>query len=256
MPWTIAHAAAVLPLRRAAGERLSFAALCIGSFSPDFGYYLPMADRSGLAHTPVGIALVCVPSGLALWVLLRWLHAPLAELLPQPHRDALRALPSLGSLRSPRAWVVAALSIALGALTHIVWDNFTHAHGVVVALWEPLRAPLFNVLGREMRVYGALQHLSTLVGTGILVHAYGGYLQHRQRTGPTPVHRRGERARSLGLLLLLLVSMVAAAPIAYAQTSGTTNASLLLVRFVIAATSIFVVGFVGAALLHAWRSRR
>jgi len=36
MPWTIAHAAAVLPLRRMAGGRLSFAALCIGSVAPDF----------------------------------------------------------------------------------------------------------------------------------------------------------------------------------------------------------------------------
>ncbi|MEJ8845393.1 DUF4184 family protein [Variovorax rhizosphaerae] len=37
MPWTFAHPAAVLPLRRLTGEgRLSFAVLVVGSMSPDF----------------------------------------------------------------------------------------------------------------------------------------------------------------------------------------------------------------------------
>jgi hypothetical protein len=37
MPWTFAHAAAVLPLRRCCPRRLHFPALVIGSLTPDFG---------------------------------------------------------------------------------------------------------------------------------------------------------------------------------------------------------------------------
>src|ERR1700744_2163138 len=36
MPWTFAHPAAVLPLRKALRSRLSFCALVVGSMSPDF----------------------------------------------------------------------------------------------------------------------------------------------------------------------------------------------------------------------------
>jgi WD40 repeat protein len=37
MPWTFAHPAAVLPLRKFCADRLSFAGLVVGSVSPDIG---------------------------------------------------------------------------------------------------------------------------------------------------------------------------------------------------------------------------
>ena len=40
MPFTISHAAAVLPLKK---SPLPLAALMIGSMSPDFSYFLPMS---------------------------------------------------------------------------------------------------------------------------------------------------------------------------------------------------------------------
>ncbi|MBA3727450.1 MAG: DUF4184 family protein, partial [Armatimonadetes bacterium] len=38
MPWTFSHPAAVLPLRRLCPQSLDFAALVIGSTTPDIGY--------------------------------------------------------------------------------------------------------------------------------------------------------------------------------------------------------------------------
>jgi hypothetical protein len=250
MPWTIAHAAAVLPLRRwsgAADARMSFAGLCIGSFAPDFGYYLPFVDRAGIAHTPIGIALVCVPAGLVLWVLLRWLHAPVAELLPQPHRSALLALPRVDSLVAPRAWAVAALSIALGALTHIVWDSFTHAHRGLAEHSAWLHAPLLTVFGREWPAYAVLQHLSTLLGTVCLIVAYRGHLRRHPHT---PAPGRGEALRKLGLAAMLAGAAAAAALIALATgDNAALRASPLIVRWVVWTTTLLVIALTATALL-------
>jgi hypothetical protein len=61
MPFTISHAAAVLPLSRTG---LPLAALMIGSMSPDFAYFLPA--RTGLlSHSVPGLFKFCWPSALA-----------------------------------------------------------------------------------------------------------------------------------------------------------------------------------------------
>src|SRR6185295_3910580 len=89
MPWTFAHPAAVLPLRRYCPALLNFPALLIGSITPDLGYHLSRKDWSAYAHSLEGSLLVCVPIGLLLLGSLCLLRNPLWFLLPQPHRDAL-----------------------------------------------------------------------------------------------------------------------------------------------------------------------
>jgi Domain of unknown function (DUF4184) len=50
MPWTLAHPAAVLPLRPLCPHRLSFGALVVGSVSPDIGYYVSCFDLARAAR--------------------------------------------------------------------------------------------------------------------------------------------------------------------------------------------------------------
>ncbi|MFN8074720.1 MAG: DUF4184 family protein [Kineosporiaceae bacterium] len=158
MPFTPAHAAAVRPLTR---WGLPTSALVVGSMAPDFPYYVPDAWRvlpNGLTHSVVGIVTVDVllgVLGLALW---HGLLAPLAVQAAPPSwrvrfarigqgRPAAASAagsptPSAASTRgSGRAGgsgrglargrgrrlaaVVAALVV--GATTHVVWDEFTHA---------------------------------------------------------------------------------------------------------------------------------
>ena len=52
----------MFPLRRFCPERLSFAALVIGSMSPDFGYYFRQFPLAHFAHTALGTLTVCLPS--------------------------------------------------------------------------------------------------------------------------------------------------------------------------------------------------
>ncbi|MEU6244877.1 DUF4184 family protein [Streptomyces sp. NPDC047024] len=137
MPFTLSHAAAVLPAIRRDGSgrgRLVPSVLVAGSFAPDLTYFaasfVPGAMEFGaVTHSFAGVASVDVLIAwtlVALWLLVR---EPLVALLPRAHQGRPAALSRCGA---PRArlrgttvlwWYVSA---ALGALTHVVWDAFTH----------------------------------------------------------------------------------------------------------------------------------
>ena len=62
MPWTFAHPAAVLPLRKIGRFRLPLAALVVVSIAPDFGYYSGQFRLGTFAHSVPGIFLVSASS--------------------------------------------------------------------------------------------------------------------------------------------------------------------------------------------------
>src|SRR3954469_17106149 len=64
MPYTLSHPLAVVPIRRYSPIPLSFAALVMGSMSPDFGYFVEQFDIAAFAHTIPGTFAVCLPSSL------------------------------------------------------------------------------------------------------------------------------------------------------------------------------------------------
>ncbi|MFF3463015.1 DUF4184 family protein [Streptomyces sp. NPDC002619] len=175
MPFTLSHAAAVLPAVRGDGSgrgRLVPAVLVAGSFSPDMTYYaasvLPVAMEFGtITHSFAGVFTVDVAIAWALvglWLLVR---EPLVALLPRGRRGRIAALTRCGA---PRArvrlgamarWYVSA---ALGALTHIVWDAFTH--------FDRWGMRLFPVLGREVAgspLYWYLQYGGSAVAAVVII---------------------------------------------------------------------------------------
>ncbi|MFE7777338.1 DUF4184 family protein [Streptomyces sp. NPDC057445] len=137
MPFTLSHAAAVLPgIRRNGTARgpLFASALVAGSFAPDMTYFAasvrPSAMEFGsVTHAPVGVLTVdAVISGVlvGLWLIVR---EPLVALLPGGWRGRVYAFVR-GRAWSDRPPAVAVLwfyvSAVLGATTHVVWDAFTH----------------------------------------------------------------------------------------------------------------------------------
>jgi hypothetical protein len=120
VPATIpSHQAAVLPLKVRFPARFDGVALVIGSAAPDIGYVL-----AGIAEPPSHA-----------WHSLIWFHLPVVVTLAWVVRRAaptvaahlpghLRDYGVLGTVRHPLA--VTAYSAVLGALTHQVWDAFTH----------------------------------------------------------------------------------------------------------------------------------
>ncbi|WP_405873844.1 MULTISPECIES: DUF4184 family protein [unclassified Streptomyces] len=174
MPFTLSHAAAMLPAVRPDGTgrgRLVPAMLVAGSFAPDMTYYAASAvsgamEFGDVTHSFPGVFTVDVLVAWALvglWLLLR---EPLVALLPPTWQPRPAALLRCGT---PRARVRPSLvarwyvSAALGALTHVVWDAFTH-----LDRWG---MRLFPVLGRDFSgfpLYWYLQYGGSAVAAVVI----------------------------------------------------------------------------------------
>src|ERR1700716_796821 len=140
MPFTLAHPAAILPLR---GLRyLRTVPLIIGAMTPDLPYYVPA--RFGLirpeTHSVTGSFTTCLALGYAALACVFLLRRPLTALLSARARWlCLTALAPFN--RRPLEWALASVSIILGVWTHLLWDSFTHIDGWVVRRGAGLGAP-------------------------------------------------------------------------------------------------------------------
>lgn len=166
MPFTFAHPAVVVPLVRPLGRYGVLSALVIGSLVPDFSYFMPFPVPRSRTHDFWGLLWFCMPVGVATYALFHAaLAAPAIDLLPASLRS--RCLAVMAARKKP-ALAAIAISIAIGALTHIAWDAFTHAGAPIVRVSRALRFHLAEVSGYPVSVYTILQHVSTLVGLVLL----------------------------------------------------------------------------------------
>ncbi|GAB2739264.1 DUF4184 family protein [Streptomyces bullii] len=201
MPFTLSHAAAVLPAVRADGTgrgALVPAVLVAGSFAPDMTYYAASVlsgamEFGDVTHSFPGVFTVDV---LVAWVLVGlWLlvREPLVALLPRAWQGRVgwwvrcgtahaRVRPSL-VLR----WYVSAV---LGALTHVVLDAFTH-----LDRWG---MRLFPVLGQEVAgspLYWYLQYGGSAVAAVVIAVFVTYALRRAPRAEPVGVAALSVRDR-------------------------------------------------------------
>src|ERR1700733_8561505 len=85
MPFTFAHPAAVIPLRKWCPRHLNFPSLVAGSISPDVGYFVHCWNLGAFAHTFVGSVLVDIPISALLLTIFFVVKRPAAAILPLPH---------------------------------------------------------------------------------------------------------------------------------------------------------------------------
>jgi hypothetical protein len=138
--------------------------------APDFEYFVHLRPLRTIGHDLAGVALLDVPAGLlALIVFERVMKGPLIDLLPDRlgmrlvrWRDPMPFLP-VGRLGLITA------SLAIGALSHIAWDAFTHEDGAFVLMFPSLSATAVALGGRDVKVFKVLQHGSTAIGLALLV---------------------------------------------------------------------------------------
>jgi len=166
VPFTFAHPAAVVPLLRPLGRHAVLSALVIGSIAPDFSYYVPFAMSRSRSHDLWGLFWFCMPMGAAAYALFHGLlAAPLADLLPAGLRARCRAV---ADARVAPALAAIAISLFVGAATHVAWDAFTHAGAPIVRVSRALRFHLTTISGYPVSVYTILQHVSTVVGMALV----------------------------------------------------------------------------------------
>jgi hypothetical protein len=170
VPFTLAHPAAILPVR--SFKPLRTVPLILGAMAPDFRDYLPWSVRSAFpnTHTLRASVFVCVPLCLLVLAALYLLREPLTALLsPRARWLCLSAIEPFG--RRSREWLLAPLSILVGAWSHLLWDSFTHGNGWMVRHLAWLHAPL-AIAGGYTTVNRALQYLSSVVGLAVLALWY------------------------------------------------------------------------------------
>jgi hypothetical protein len=169
LPFTLAHPAAVLPLRR---TRLVFSALVIGSLVPDLPYFIFLRENKGLGHSMAGVFDFCLPAGLALlWLFHGLLKRPLVMLAPEFVRRRIGEEDLQFRFGPGQRFALIIGSLLLGVATHLLWDAFTHVNGYFVEHWPTLSVTVMTY--RSMPLWHALQYVCSVVGVGIVVVVAG-----------------------------------------------------------------------------------
>ncbi|WP_299704307.1 DUF4184 family protein [uncultured Pontibacter sp.] len=182
MPFTAAHPAAILPLLRHS-RWFSATGLVAGSIAPDFQYFLllPIFKHSG--HTLEGLLFFNLPVAFVLATVFHLLvRRPVVAHLPVWLKCRALVVPELNWVAYLRKrWFVFAVSVLIGAATHIFWDGFTHYSGYFVQKWPVLNSTV-HLMGWKIALSRIIQHTSTVVG-GLLILIY----TWRQPTVAIPV---------------------------------------------------------------------
>lgn len=201
MPLTCSHPAAVLPFKRFA--RLNFAALVIGSMTPDAGYFIGERHLAKIAHHPIGTILIDIPAGLILLDLFYLVRRELCYILPSPHRNQLTPLANQKITFTSEAILFTAFSILLGTWTHIVWDQFTHDGTFLSRHIKLLRFSYVQIGPQPITIAYTLQYISTFVGGAILALYYFKWL----RSQPSRADNERDNWRYLLWFVLGLLSL-------------------------------------------------
>lgn len=165
MPFTFSHPAIVLPLTYLPKKWFSLTGLVIGSLTPDFEYFLRMRIKSNYSHTLDGLFWFDLPLGLLLaFIFHDFVRNSLFDNLPKFFKSMFSAFRQFNwNEHFRKNWFVVAISILIGAASHILWDSFTHEHGYFVQT-IPTLANTVDLFGRQIPILKILQHSSTIIG--------------------------------------------------------------------------------------------
>jgi hypothetical protein len=184
VPFTPSHAVVALPFIR---TPLIPAAIAVGAMAPDLPIFLrgvPVyyGRTHDLAWLPATILLAlvlllvwrCLLRPSARELLPTWLAARLPSDWDRGAADALRDTIGVSAIRepgSPRRWRVSGrallllvLSLAIGVVSHIVWDLFTHEGRGGVRLIPALAERWGPLAGFKW-----LQHGSSILGLSVIL---------------------------------------------------------------------------------------
>ena len=189
MAFTIAHFAAALPFYKRY-RWLNFDAILMGTIMPDLPYYVPHILAGGRhfayqSHQWLGILSYCLPVGLILFTVWYWLVKPALHALVLPwgdvkflsayssscnHKVSNRLHWPASQFRSIlRFWLVVAVSLIIGASTHLIWDGITHPDGFIAEQVRVLQYSISVPYLGDMVIARVLQYCTSIVGLGLLL---------------------------------------------------------------------------------------
>lgn len=168
MPFTLAHPVAIMPFLKS--RYVSATALIAGSVAPDFEYFFRMQSGGTHGHTLWGVLYFDLPVGVALaWIFHSVIKHGLVANLPGFLQRRFQPVLTVDIKRTFRTngWVFVS-SVAIGALSHILWDSFTHGDGYIVRRVAYLADTRIVLDGARYPLWYALQHTCSVAGLLVL----------------------------------------------------------------------------------------
>jgi Domain of unknown function (DUF4184) len=195
MPFTISHAAVVLPFSRLLARWRLLSAVVIGAMVPDFGLFFPWRVHRFETHSAMALLTFCLPVGLVTyWAFQYLVKTPILEVLPEGAYARWRLFSSPADVLSIRQWVLAACGLLAGAVTHLVWDAFTHENARGIRLIPWIEDPVVDIGSHRLAGVPLLQDGSSLIGlvvvAGLLLY---GLRRGAEKTVPARPLRAVER---------------------------------------------------------------
>jgi hypothetical protein len=207
MPFTISHTAVVLPFSRLLARWQLLSAATIGAMVPDFRVFFPGMPRVE-THSFMALFTFCLPVGLiAYWVFQRLIKTPILEVLPEGPYARWRPFAAKANIRSWRQWLLAGGGVLGGALTHLIWDGFTHDGGRGVRMFPVLDDSLIDIGSRHVSAIYALQDLGSVLGLAAVL-AMMCYGLRRGREAVVPNRRIRSRERLRWMLTYALTAAI------------------------------------------------
>lgn len=207
MPFTLSHTAIVLPFSRWLARWQLLSAAVIGAMVPDFRIFFPSIPRVE-THSLDALFTFCLPIGLiAYWVFQRLIKSPVLEVLPEGPYARWRPFAAEADMRSLRQWLLAAAGVLAGALTHLIWDAFTHDGGRGVRMFPVLDDSLIDIGSRHIPAMYVLQDLGSLIGLAAVL-AMMCYGLRRGREAAVSNRLLPSRERLVWLLIYALTAAI------------------------------------------------
>lgn len=236
---TLSHPAAILPLR---GLGLPTTALVLGCTLPDVPVFLGRWDLYHQTHSLLGVLVLDVVAAMvvaiAWFVLVRDVAVDVAP-------DVVRSRLAPRARWSRSEWLLAPVAAAVGAATHVGWDELTHGHGWVVARVGWLRDEHGGLHG-----YQWAQYTSGVVGLVVVVVAVVVHLRGLPVVRPASGSWRVLPRPTLPVAVGAALAAGSVSAVAHAPTGFHAAAFHGVVTSIVASV---VVALTVAALWHARR---
>jgi Domain of unknown function (DUF4184) len=159
MPFTIAHSIAAAPIWFLSKRKLDLLAIAIGTMIPDLQYFIALKPVRAIGHSLPGVFIEGVPCSLVLLLVFHWVFKyPLLVLAPSRVAERLPSIRQFSLFPLSQLFIIIA-SIAIGGISHIIWDDFTHSTG-----WFVVRFPLLQSKIFSLSIYKLLQYGSGVFG--------------------------------------------------------------------------------------------
>jgi hypothetical protein len=210
LPFTLSHIAAALPVHRPLSRLHLFTPAVIGTMVPDFHLLLPDApDRLQTHSYWPGLLIFSLPMGLICFALTLLLIKPaLIEVVPDGPYVRLQSLQRSVVAGLPY-WLLVAGAILAGAVSHLIWDGFTHENAAGVRMFPLLDSYAPELNGHSLQLYRWAQYASSVGGLGVVLAGTALWLWHSPKPTRRPLRALLPAERSCWLALYVLLPVLA-----------------------------------------------